>query len=64
MVEKSHMMAELASATSKKKFIKILHEAMFKSGQDNSQDEDIGSFDNFTPLNEDDCYGIEFSKNE
>ena len=37
---------------------------MFKSGQDNSQDEDIGSFDNFTPLNEDDCYGIEFSKNE
>ena len=57
-------MAEFASATSKTKFLKRLHEAMSKSGQDKSQDKNMGSFKSFMLLNENDCYGIEFSKNE
>ena len=50
------MMTKLASTTSKKEFLKRLHEAMSKSGQDNSQAKDVGSSESFTFLNEDECY--------
>ena len=57
------MLESLASAISKQEFLKRLCEAMTKSEQDksNQQDDKVGSSESFTPLNKDDCYGIEFS---
>lgn len=56
---KSKIMAELSSSTHKKELLQKLQMAMTTSKEDKDHKDSVESSQNFTPLNEDDYYGID-----
>lgn len=55
-------MAELSSSSNKQEFLKKLQMAMSTSEEVKEEKDDkdsVGSSQNYAPLNEDDCYGLD-----